>query len=934
MRAALLLLPVLALACAPNPAPPRPNVDPIRHPADPAPDVPMRPAEPERLAPPDAALAAGWMPLEPTGVPRFRRALPEADGRGVLIAILDSGLDPSIPGLDRTSTGERKVLDVRDFSGEGRVALAPVRPAGDTLRLDGSVLAGLARVRAFSAGGPWYAGRVAERPLGRLPASDLDGNGSDTDSLVVLVARGSDGWLLFADTDRDGTLLDERPVRDYLAAGETFCWRGPRLPCPVGIAVNLREEDGVPVLDLAFDTSGHGSHVAGIAAGHGIYGVPGFDGVAPGARLLGLKIADNANGGISTTGAMRAALDYALRTARQRRLPLVVNLSFGVGNEREGGARIDAVVDSFLAANPDVVMTISAGNDGPGLSTVGFPGSAARAISVGATFPTVFIQRTAAAATAPDPVAFFSSRGGELAKPDLVTPGIAYSTVPRWSTGEERNAGTSMAAPHAAGLAALVVSALAAAGKVPDAASIKRALMVTAAALPGASWVDQGAGVPDVGLAWAWLEEGRRWLDATVTVPGGGTAALLAGVPALRQAYNLTLPGGAAPLPVQFRSNADWLVPPAPATLTAGTTRVEVGVRAELLGTPGAHAGVVTAWGPDTAAGPVARLVATVVVPLPSRDTTTGPVALAPGEVRRWFVAAEAERPFEVGVATQGPFEAALTSLHEPGGMPWREENGRPAGPGEHAAVYQVDGRDVREGLYEIDAIAPPGGVATVRLLVAHSPVLLAGRRTGDAVEARFRNPADTAVAINPGAALLGAEQATQAGAAGGRSVRLPVPIPDWARRVVVEVTMDPAQWGRFTDLGATLLAPDGRQLLHQPLNYHVGRLVLELGDSIPAGAQAATLALLPGLADASDAAPWEVAVSTRFYAAEPAFLDPEGPGQLAIAKAGSGSARFALPPSPWPLPPGGYERLGVIWAEAGGAIWTRELSLREEAHP
>jgi len=127
MRAALLLLPCLALACAPNPAPPRPNVDPIRFPADPAPGAPMRPAEPERLAPPDAAFAAGWMPLEPTGVTRFRRALPEADGRGVLIAILDSGLDPSIPGLDRTSTGERKVLDVRDFSGEGRVALAPVR---------------------------------------------------------------------------------------------------------------------------------------------------------------------------------------------------------------------------------------------------------------------------------------------------------------------------------------------------------------------------------------------------------------------------------------------------------------------------------------------------------------------------------------------------------------------------------------------------------------------------------------------------------------------------------------------------------------------------------------------------------------------------------------------------------------------------------------
>ena len=242
--------------------------------------------------------------------------------------------------------------------------------------------------------------------LGPLPASDLDGNGSEADTLVVVTARGSDGWLLFADTDRDGSLLDERPVRDYLADGETFCWHAPGRPCPLGVGVNLREEDGVPVLDLVFDTSGHGSHVAGIAAGRDLYGVPGFHGVAPGATLLGLKIADNANGGISTTGAIRAAMAYAVRTARQRRLPLVINLSFGVGNEREGRARIDAVVDSILTANPDVVMTISAGNDGPGLSTLGFPGSADRAISVGATFPTVFVQRSARAASAPDPVAF------------------------------------------------------------------------------------------------------------------------------------------------------------------------------------------------------------------------------------------------------------------------------------------------------------------------------------------------------------------------------------------------------------------------------------------------------------------------------------------------------------------------------------------------
>src|SRR5436309_8176216 len=417
------------------------------------------------------------------------------------------------------------MLDVRNFSREEAVQLTPVTPTGDgTVMIGGRPLSGAGRVGRLTSASTWYVGSLSERSFGRPPAGDVNGNGRNTDEFPVVVVKASDGWVAFLDTNLDGSFEDEMPLHDYRQGREMIAL-GTK---PLTIVANFSETaaDSTPVLDLFFDTSGHGTHVAGIAAGYNLFDVAGFNGVAPGAQIMGLKIANNARGGVTVHGSMMRAIDYAARYAAQRNLPLVLNMSFGVGNEHEGRAVIDSIIDAFLLTHPGAVFTISAGNDGPGLSTVGFPGSADLALSVGATYPGVF-----AAAPQPgvpparDVLGWFSSRGGELAKPDIVTPGVAFSSVPRWDTGNEVKGGTSMASPHAAGLAACLISGLAQEGRHATAADIIQALRISARPFGGARAIDDGAGMPVLETAYQWLEGGHQGSIYSVHASHGVTAA-------------------------------------------------------------------------------------------------------------------------------------------------------------------------------------------------------------------------------------------------------------------------------------------------------------------------------------------------------------------------------------------------------------------------
>ncbi len=858
-----------ARAASPPPAPPIPAA-PIPPPvaADAAPVVPVpRPSEP--IVPPPLALLAGLMPLRSTGIDQFRAAHPSYDGRGVIIGILDSGIDPGVPGLVVTSTRAPKILDLRDFSGEGHIDLEPVHPVAGTLVIAGRTLRGAARIGRLATGSAWYAGVFHELPLGTLPAADINGNGTNTDAFPVVVVRASDGWVVFFDSNLNGTFEDEQPLHDYREGRETIALGRQ----PVTLAANFSESGGTPRLDLYFDTQGHGTHVAGIAAGHGMYNLAGFEGVAPGAQVIGLKIANDARGGISVTGSMLRAMNYAAQFAAQRGLPLVLNMSFGVGNEHEGRAAIDSLVDAFLLAHPTVVFTVSAGNDGPGISTVGFPGSADLVLSVGALEPGAFTRAPQPGPPPADRMGWWSSRGGDLAKPDLVAPGQAFSTVPRWNLGDEIKTGTSMAAPQVAGVVACLMSAMVQEHRPFNAADIMQALRATATRLPGWSTADQGAGVPQVEAAYRWLVAGHQGSRYEVRAANGTPAALrrsgFSGPGDTMQTFTVSHMDGLRAAQFKMTSDVTWLSAPALVTSQPLGTTVRVDLRPSQLTLPGLYVGTVTARNPtDTAAGPLFMLVNTVVIPY---DLSVRPPLadsgrlIAPGGVQRYFVRVPAAgMSLRLAIVLPDVNDEALAQLYDPRGRPASGSSDSlvEIGFGKTSrAVIEVPADEVEMGVYELAVFNPGTSRTTIAVHAAASGVALAARRDG-ALE--VSNPGPATVALVGRAELVGAERVITVEGRGAPRESLTVRLPAWATRSEFLIEMPPEQWDRFTDFGVTTFGPTGQQVETTPLNYARGRH----GFKIPArlSGRPVLYELLPAFARAEMVSPWKATVRVRLF--------------------------------------------------------------------
>lgn len=195
------------------------------------------------------------------------------------------------------------------------------------------------------------------------------------------------------------------------------------------------------------DRYGHGTHVASILAGDGTAAGGSRRGVAFGAQLLSGKVlGDDGSGSLSDIiEGMQWAADQGAR---------IVNMSLGTDFPSAGDDPVSQAVDS-LTASHGTLFVVSAGNGGPGSSTVGSPGAATEALTVGAV-------------DGKDRLADFSSRGprpgDQAVKPELTAPGV--DIIAARAAGSDladpigrfyiKLSGTSMAAPHVAGAAALL----------------------------------------------------------------------------------------------------------------------------------------------------------------------------------------------------------------------------------------------------------------------------------------------------------------------------------------------------------------------------------------------------------------------------------------------------------------------------------------------
>lgn len=510
---------------------------------------------------------AGLMPKKEIGADRFLAKYPQFDGRGIVIAIFDSGVDPAAAGLQTTSDGKPKILDILDCTGSGDVDTSTVVKADKDGFLKGASGRQLKLNEAWkNPSGEWRIGcklayelftdtlvsrlkqerkkkwdekhtEALTKALRQLTAFDLEHpkpsdaslkkDREDLQNRVELLQKlldvyedkgpmidaivWNDGevWRVALDTQEmdesgGGKLANFSPLTNY------------RLERKYGIFSNLdacsfvtNVYDNGNILSIVTDCSAHGTHVAGITSAYHPE-EPLLCGVAPGAQLISCKIGDSRLGSMETgTGLTRALIAVVENKCH------LINMSYGEPTSAPDYGRFvelaNEVVNKF-----GVIFVSSAGNAGPSLNTVGAPGGTSSSIiGIGAYVSPIMAAAAHSIVEPPsEGLQYTWSSRGPTADGDvgvcLSAPGAAVAPVPQWTLQRRMLMnGTSMSSPCACGGIALVLSALKAESQAINPWSVRKALENTALSVSDDSEeiLTTGYGLLQVDKAYEYLQQ-------------------------------------------------------------------------------------------------------------------------------------------------------------------------------------------------------------------------------------------------------------------------------------------------------------------------------------------------------------------------------------------------------------------------------------------
>jgi subtilisin family serine protease len=464
-----------------------------------------------------------YMPTGETGAVEFKQKAGR-DGTGVVIGVLDSGVDLDHPALKSTTTGTPKIIDsvsATDPITDGDLTWFDLSAASRVVSGGAFSLAASGQTRAYTAPAGTYRARMRlESVFGDLYGGDLNRDGDTTDAVAVLWNEKAGTVLVDSDLDQD--LRDETPMV-ALRDGGKIGYLGKDLPgtdVKEQVPFTVQVDKANKAVNLGIVTDSHGSHVAGITAANGMFGGQ-MDGQAPGAQIVSVQVC--LIGGGCTAAGLIEGMIYAVETAKVD----VVNMSIGGLPALNDGNNTRAEIYNRLIRDSGTQIVISAGNSGPGVNTVGDPSVADDVVSVAAGISKATWKANYGSDVSAQQSLFpFSSRGPREDggfKPTVSAPGSAISTTPAWLPGSpvaeagyplpagySMFNGTSMSSPQTAGAIALLLSAAKADRLQVAAPQIRTALSTSAVFEPTLQPVEQGWGRISVPAAYATLSQIAR----------------------------------------------------------------------------------------------------------------------------------------------------------------------------------------------------------------------------------------------------------------------------------------------------------------------------------------------------------------------------------------------------------------------------------------